>query len=767
MPMIPIESPKPISTDVPAVSTNPLQSMGQTGRALEQVGNAVMGESLHLAAKIHHAEAVSASSEAHAQDMLDSQATFEKIKRDSPDGYVYGEGGSPRYNPDGTRRTITHEYRDWANDRYERTQLGLPTALAQQMYQERGRSFYTGEILKMQGQQEVVMAESAKASDSKMLQGFADNLVSMPDIQNAYQYSNTLSSSIMDKSGTIYPAAATPEMIRKNNQQIADSLIRGAHSQILNAARSGGSTAAADRWISVLDGTDPDSKRRQSMGLPTISDMMNPDEKAVRRDQLIHLKKLAVDMDAESTSRFLADAKAAYESGHPERTSAAAVNAAIGKMVALGKWKPNEAADAKASIVAAQGVGMLNTPAFAFASPADQAGMVKTISDKIYTTAQSSGGGTLAGSQAQAAFDKAALDFSSRVQSAKQSDFPAFAQSVDPSLQAVAANLNFAMPESLRDKGPVIQESIQKTQDYAKQSGIQTSWVVSKRQAEQLGATLSNPAYNVEQTASAVGVLRKEFGPYYPQLMEQLVSVGKVPETFRLAGYYQSETTTQNVISAIKGAKADDKVFDAVLSSRNVQPKEFSYAVNHEFAPWAQVMLAERPNDPQAVQSIQDIGLVHTSRTKEIYSGSSLTKEKASKASIDDVLGGSFTLAKVRGSMGWFSSSHDYSIRIPNQIASQPIGQIERERIVNFAKTSNSADGLKGFGMQAPPGAAPDFFERASASGYFALAQNAEGYHYFYTDPSANRVVPARTVGPDGKVMPLFVPIARILGGGP
>lgn len=777
MPVVPVQT-KAISTDVPGPTTFRLPEAGGLGTAIQSAGAQVGGEAFDLIRQMKESEAVTAASSAHAQDQIDSQTAYNDFKSRSNDGNAYDESGKPVLSDDGTQMSLREQYRNWANDKFQSNQLSMPSALAQQKYQEAGRGYFTQQTLLMGHDQDVISTDSSKIADAKTLQSFSDNLTSTPDVNQAYQYSNTLSSSIMDKVGTgIYTASEGQQLILRANQQISESLLKGAHNQVLAGSRSGVSmhdrAAQVDQWRRVLNGDDgagggpdPLSAPRAQGGLPTISNMLNPDTKASLDRGLIELKKQATELDTSEFNRTFSDSLAALQSGNGNRVNPGAIVSKINQMVAAGKMKPEAAADSKAQLVAAGSLGQLNSPAFSLASSGDQQRMVDDQAKRIYATAQASGADKAAGSRVEMEFRKQSAQAIQNAQSEKQKDFPDYVQSVDPSLRSDVSQLDFTNPQSFQDKGPIVQSVLQKTQVYYNQSFSgqpQFARIVSKDQSTQLASALKNPMLNPEQTANAVNALKTSYGPAYPELITQMVKDGKLSESWNVAGFLSGPFATQDMVSAIKGHEADSKNFKSVADSRGVTESTFEKTLASKLSPWVTTMTNQNPGDPSTAQTTSALQSVVKTKAMQIYTadGGNTSPDEASAKAVHDILGQNASIEEA--SPGFFSRGRNYTYMVPNQTANMKLGDIEKAQVKQFVSANNTGEALKGMGVVGPPNASPTFLDDISKTGRFSLAQNYQGYNYFYVDPKSQREVPARVSDGKGGVKPLFIPISTMV----
>lgn len=780
MPIVPVQTQaREIGTDVPGPTTFRLPEAGGLGAAIQGAGSQVASEGMAIIHQIKEAEAVTASSTAHAQDQIDSQAAYSDFSSRSKDGNAYDENGSPVLKEDGTQMSLTEQYRNWANDRFQKNQLNMPSELAQQKYQELGRNFFTQQMLKASSEEDTLSHDAAVNADSEMLQRFGDNLTGTPDVNQAYQYANTFAASVMQKTRAgIYSASDAPKIISQGYQKISELLMKGAHNQVLAGTRDGVSVmdraAQVDYWRRVLNeddgagnGPDPHSAQRVKNGLPTISGMLNPDTKAQLDAGLIQLKKTATELDKSEFHNTVTNAVAALQMGKSDRVNPSAIFAKLNQMQAAGKIQPNEAADVKAQLVAAGGVAALQTPAFALAPSADQKRMIEAQANRIYETAQAAGGDKQAGSMIESKFRDMASKVIQDSESAKQKDFPDFIQSVDPSVKAAVSQLDFSNPQSFQDKGPIVQQVLQKTQSYYNQTypgQPQYARVVSRDQADQLSTALKNPSLNSEQTANAVDALRKSFGPQYPTLINQMVQDSNLPASWKIAGFLSSSGSSgQDVAAALKGGPDIEKNFDSVASANMVNKAGFKKSVNEQLAPWVSTMLSQNPGDPNTEQQVSETQATVMRAAMKLYAedNGKMGATGTAKQAVQSILGNNASIEEAKP--GFFSGGRNYTYMIPNQTATTRLGDPERAQIRQFISNSSTGEALKNFGVVGPPGSGPTFLDDVAKTGRFALAPNMQGYNYFYVDPKSQRDVPARVPNGKGGVMPLFIPIEKMI----
>lgn len=143
----------PISTNVEGADLN-TGSQGLVGAALANVGNVVQDMSLQIGEKLRNEEAVQTVASTRAAREFESKQKIAELKADSPDGYMWEVKDGKRQqvrNPDGTQKSITSAYRDWANEKFESDQKRMPSRVAQDLYVREMLPDFTDNISVVQG----------------------------------------------------------------------------------------------------------------------------------------------------------------------------------------------------------------------------------------------------------------------------------------------------------------------------------------------------------------------------------------------------------------------------------------------------------------------------------------------------------------------------------------------------------------------------------------------------------------------------------------
>ncbi len=451
MPVIPIE-PNLISTDVPGVDLRPRES-GVVGSALAGVGQDLARTGFGLMEQMQHAEAKDAAFREKADDMLAGEDFVTELKMKNPTGYVTdSKTGEFMTNADGTRRTITQEYREWANERFESKQRKMPSEIARQLYHQEAGNYYVSSQLSLRREEDVLKARYFDDGQVSNLQKFSDNLVSRPDVNKVYEFSNTIMGAEMAQVGSTRSSVVASENARKYNHQLAESVLEGGYNQVLSGIKSGNKafnrSDSVAYWRGVLKGEDETSTLRKQAGLPTVAEMLDPDRKAALDEKFIRLADLAKDLDLSDLRRQKAEIKVALESGRGGRADLQAYRSGVEKAVREKKITEFEAGSDYISDVAESAeIGRLSKDKFALMKPSDRMVEVKKSGARVYAEAQKAApNAKVAGSINQAEIEGRMGGYAQKLLSAEQNDFAAYLAEHDPVSRTAAAQLTSQSP---------------------------------------------------------------------------------------------------------------------------------------------------------------------------------------------------------------------------------------------------------------------------------------------------------------------------------
>jgi hypothetical protein len=777
---------QPISLDVPGAQINP-GAAGAVGEAAARLGQQVMGTSLSLLEQVKTSEAKDAAAKAYYDDFLASEDYSRKLKLQSPDGYITDEQGKRKTNADGTPRTISQEYRDWANDRFTKTQESMPSRIAQDLYKERSGEFFSKQIASAYTDEQSLKVQAYEAQSALNVQRLSDNLVSAPEVNKAYSLSNALSEDQMNQVGTIHSKPVAEAKIQKQNQQLAESTFKGGYNQVLSSTGKNdpNRSKAVSYWRAVLKGEDYSSKERKRLGLPSLSDMLDPDKKAAIELEFIHLADKAKELDLSDFHAQVSEAEASLKAGKGGRVNVPALLALKAQFVGEKKLSPFEGAQIDARLAAAQGIGTMTTGSFYMASPAERLKIAEDRASQAYRAGQRAIGPTndkmTVGSVSEAEVKKEFLQENTKALSAEQDDFAAYMAGTHPGVawghpgvKAVMAQLDFTKPTELGNKAGAIQSALREMDSVYRDhfpSQPQYWRVITKDQAKTLSETLMNPAVSTQATALGIKSLAQAYGDRYPEVMDQLIRDGHLHEGWRFAATMPNYLATEDVIGALKGRnEAFEKNFKTVAESRGVKEQDFDTAVSQQVGPFVAALSQQSPNDVYQANKVNAMSEVVKIKAMQRYvqTGGVLSPAEAAKQAAESLIHRNVYLEEVGG--GLFGKGQKSIMVIPKQIGSTPIGELERDQIVKFSETSVEPGKLKALGIVPPPqrDGSPTqfedkFYEQAADTGRFTMAKSQRGLNFWYFDRQANKDVQAFTLDKKGRPTPLLVPIETAL----
>lgn len=284
MPIVPTQ-PKPISMDVPGIA-EPANTM--LPNAISAVGNQIADTSLDFLEQIKKEEAVDASATKFQQRMLESEQKQMELQTAFPTGYITDEKGE-RVVKDGSYWTITQEYREWANKHYEADQLGMPSRMAQQLYQEQAGKYYTESMLRVQNHQLVMNVDALQNSVRDATKKIGTQLIQSPNVATAYYGLDgnilriTEATGRMDKNGQMSGFMSANQAHDEKliaGQDTSAYLFEGLYNASVAHDDPVEQVKAAEYGLRVLYGQDEDSMRRKQTGSPIFSDLITPEKKA-------------------------------------------------------------------------------------------------------------------------------------------------------------------------------------------------------------------------------------------------------------------------------------------------------------------------------------------------------------------------------------------------------------------------------------------------------------------------------------------------------
>jgi hypothetical protein len=183
------------SADTSSAGASPI------GAAVANFGAQLADTSVAIKEQIKRHEAVATSQKYALQDRIDADAKWHELNTESRDGFVYerdpatgtvlkdDSGVDKRVkNPDNTDRTITQEFRDWANDRYQKNQLALPSDMAQEMYRAQAGDYFTNQFRTAQAEEHVKRTNALVQQLSDQARALGTKHYNTPELDNASFY---------------------------------------------------------------------------------------------------------------------------------------------------------------------------------------------------------------------------------------------------------------------------------------------------------------------------------------------------------------------------------------------------------------------------------------------------------------------------------------------------------------------------------------------------------------------------------------------------
>jgi hypothetical protein len=780
MPIFPSDRPS-ISLEVPGVNVNPAAA-GAPQEALARVGAQLSQTAVGMLEQIKQSEARDAESSAYYDDFLADEEYRSKFLLTSPDGYVRDAQGTRRQNADGTPRTVTQEYRDWANARYERNQEQMPSQLAQEMYKGRAGDFFSKRIASMYTDEQRLKVSAFEQSTTSNLQRMSDSLVSAPEVNKAYTISNSLSLDIQAQAGKLIGHPVAEQKIRASNAQVAESTLKGAYNQVLAGAKSGGNgferSVSVEYWRDVLRGDDDASKQRKSMNLPILADMLDPDRKAQIEEDFIRLGEKAKELDRSDYNARKSEAVASLKTGRAGRVDMGYFQKTWNEAIASKKLTPFEVAQDAGELAAARQIGNVLGAPLALSSPREREQIVKKASSHAYSVAQhlmgKYGEDKTVGTTAENSVNGTLGREVNSLLSQETDDFSAFSAENFPASRRAAASLDFSNPADFARKASLVQESLREMDTIYKDHFPSDSryWrVISRGNSKQLASTLMNPTYNTQQTAQGLKSLVSAYGDRYPELMDQMIRDGHLHEGWRFAAIMPGYLATEDVVSALKGrSEALQKNFDSIALTRGVKANDFDAAVASQVSIFVAALSQQSPNDTIQANQVSTLNLVVKTKAMQrfIESAGAVSAEEAAKQAAQALIHQNVHLVQVGG--GFFGTGQKSIMAIPRWVGSRKIGDIERDQITKFAESHVDAKALKVLGVVPPTGAdgrpsqfADKFYEQIERTGRFSMDKSQRGLTFWYFDRQANRDVQGLTLDKQGNLVPLFVPLETAL----
>jgi hypothetical protein len=795
MPTIPIQR-QLLSTDVPGASINP--SAGSAiPDAIANLGGQVADTSLKMLGQIKKAEAQDASSSAHNDDAIESEKYMTQLKLSSPDGKIRDESGVIKTNPDGTPISMTQAYRNWANDRFTKNQLAMPSAEAQQLYKERAAPFFSSQVGAAFAEEQNAKLQSVRFNGVQRDQSRADSLTTYSTPRKVYDTSQQSRLDIQQMTGAngVYNQNQANEQMLKNDQQFAESAGKFAVNQVVALPKKGDKAFArqkiANQWIAYLtedpnnpSTLSPDSAARKGVGLPILSEMFSPDTKATILHQLIAAREQADNFDVGALRASFQEAEAAFSLNKRDRVNLGTLGGQLTEGIKSGKIQPYEGAQMLGGLAMTDQVQKLPN-AIVMLPPAEREKQINARAGVAYKVAQSylanapgtSQFGSLAEKQAKdkaEAINKQYLDES-------QGDWASFMANHETSTMArnaalAKSNTTFTDPRTLAGKGALINENIRSSELVFSShfpNNPEYFRVITKPQSEQIAQFLTSPTNSPEATASAVRTMAKELGPNYPRVIMQMVQDKNLEKKWMFASLFgNSQTQTEDVIAALKSPSSSQQ-FKDFAASRGLTESQINAEIGSKFGKFVLASSQQSPGDPFSQMGQEAIFEAAKSKAMaNLQSGRASDWGPAVQQAYDSLVGNNWYVKEARGQGGILGfGQRKYNLVVPKTISGRPVSDQDAQSITDYAQSIMTPDALKKMGAVPPPtpkGQPSQFPEEfykqvANDDGRVVVNQKLGGLEVWYFDRYHNTNKQVTMKGADGKQKALLIPLQNVL----
>lgn len=317
MPMIPGTA-QPIPMDVPGPPSD--ANAGLIGTALSGFGEQLYHASSKVLDKLQEVEASDAVYAAKNADLTASEEQKAVLLKTSPDGYYRDPNTGEKVNNPGENggyKTVTQAYRDWANERYQKTAESMPNPMAAQAYRKDGGQFFTTEMGTVFGQEQTRRVEASKTGMDIQVTAIADRMVSTPstyqDMSKFYtDAQGTITRRLQSVKERVYDATTAQQLTKDDLSKMAQANMSGYIQAILDNSRNGSpgydSLGEVRKAIAVLDEQDPASVYRNKNGLFTLGSVLTPTQKEELRNRLLSISQTTVQYDLATWRRGIVDA---------------------------------------------------------------------------------------------------------------------------------------------------------------------------------------------------------------------------------------------------------------------------------------------------------------------------------------------------------------------------------------------------------------------------------------------------------------------------
>lgn len=773
----------PISLDVPAASTQP-EAQGAGAQALAQLGQTGAELGLHFLGEVKRTEAISASSKQHYQDLLDSDAYMQRLKLTSPDGYMYDDQGNQAKNADGSPRSITQEFQEWADNRYKQSQMSMPSAMAQEEYTARALPDFTRNLDAMRSDQLEKMIQNTNQVDAETDRKIGDNLTSFPDVSKLYQYANDRQLDTQSHTGRLWSAPFGQEKTAKRNAEFAELTIKGAYNQVVSNVRQKipgyNQMDAINNWRQILAGEDRMSRDRAAQGLPTISDMLGPDKKAALDLEFAHLYETAKGHELTDYHTRLSATQSTYRMGAGKQADMDLIKALGQGLVKGGHYDQASLARDFSELELAKMEGdKRKSLAFTLAPYSQQTNIIKSDAAQIWGAgANEMGAGPgnrVLGAPSAEQYVSTMSALRDKLESEKQADWAGYIETYHPGVARLHKQIDFSNPQTIQPK--FVQPMLAESRNYHDNNyaGAQNWRVISKADSKTLGAKLDDPSTPDPVATQGIRALVASYGKDYPELIHEMVKDGSLSQKWEIAALQPTYQGTADVVSSIRGGANIKKAFETVAGANNLSEKDFAAEVYKQTTRYQAWNSQANPGSTQDLNiSTANVEAVkNKAMTLYTQSNGSMSPADAVSAAFQPLIGEHIDTRDVGG--GFLSSIRGLGkksiLGIPNAGDGHVFSPLEKNQIEQFAQDNRTVEFLKSTKVLVPPkanGDPSDFVDQtynqmANTGRWDWDKTRPDGLVYWYRDRKSGKDVGAFVTDQRGKRAQLYIPFSQIL----
>lgn len=795
MPVFPGQQ-QTISLDVPGPNTN-AGGAGVLGSSISDLGQVITQGGLQIFDKMRQAEATDAVTKAYFTESYASEDYARSLKLKYPTGYVTdSKTGEQVKNSDGSMRTITHEYRDWADDQYVKSQNAMPSNIAKQLYKRDAGRLYNESLGQVHQDELKLRTETYGRTQDDLLRFSSNRLVSIPDVERSYLDYETLMTSTVAQKGVLLSDQQVHDRDKLYSSEIPQSLLKGMVTQAAEASKSGverlrviyQALAVIDGGVyeqnvngkRVVLGVDEASLRRKQAGMSTWSERMDPDQKAQFREKFLSLIKIA---DDEGPSHWKQAVSATFaqferEARDPSLRMPIPFRPLLNEglsLLARKKITEFDFAETVGSLVARDQFNQLaNDPAYLLAKPEQKRAIIQASVRKAERlVGQFASPGLIrdypqVSSSITNKLSSEFLDLAKKSDELAHSDFVEFAQ-YSPSIKKDTARLNFSDPNTI-PPAALIERSKNILNLGKTYFGHATSDMrfLSKKESRDFGDWIKSDLTRYSDVSAKLIQIKQSNPNVYATVIDQMVKDGNIPSEYRLALRSSFNEVTKEILRFIKDGERIQKNAFPTLTANGKKIEDFQVEMAKAANP-ALVAMARSSRTSLSETEISSMRNVLMSKALDLYrqeNGARSFKDYADSA-VKEFVGTSYTLMSTNGGFFGLGKMRDV-VAVPHRIGELNLSSSDRQNFTLNQRYYLSPDGLKELGIDLPQGLPailwPDYVNQVS-NGRLDINEDHSGYYVNYYDHTFHKWITTPSTQKDnrGRPLPLVIPVDKIL----